>query len=97
MRSSRWPGRAAPPAQRSCSRAPIPITAWDFVSGVPDQIEEVAPGYGCLGYRPSVPEVAPDIAQEKSRLVVPNVGIDKLEIGLDGAPQRIGTCWVIRR
>ena len=59
-----------------------------FMSGVSNQVEEAAPGYRRLRYRPGVTEVPPDVAQGVVRVVVPKTGVDKLKVGSDGLPQR---------
>ena len=65
-----------------------------FVRRVADEIEEAAPRYGRLRNRPSVTEVAPDIAQRDPGMRVPRARVDKLEVGPHGVAQRLGAVRV---
>ena len=85
-RSSRWRDHEVPVGPRSCSGAGDADDRVRFVSGVSNQVEEAAPGYGRLRYRPGVPEVPPNVAQRDVRVVVPKTGVDDLQVRSDGIP-----------
>src|SRR5271166_4667905 len=67
-----------------------------WMGGIAHEVEQLPTGNRCLGYRPSEPEITPDILQKNACMLVTQTRFDQLEVRFNGVAQRLNPGRIAR-